>query len=609
MSTSQVGLTLIAYRGDGKTLLAYSLPKEHAVRLAGFTILCQPNGVRAYYLYNKLQFEHPERHAQIAEEPAYSSVNAPIHKFRWIHVPGSFHGSPTPVWGPYTYTVVPRYFDEQGCLIAIDLALGVSIVVEVAPFVKDRLKLGFTRGYIQSEAFVHNFSPQAQIEPKQRQLLFDTAQVAGTTPKGHPFTYAEAYDWMGYTARHRIFEFLDEVIADPKQFLDVFAYDLNEPDICQRLLRLAKEGRVRVILDNAALHHSVKNPKMEDDFEQAFKACMAAPAASIMRGRFGSFAHDKIFVSFNEHSALKVLTGSTNFSINGLYVNSNHVLVLDDVDVAQMYGNIFEATWSGGVKLGAYLATEFATLRYDAPQAGLPETYISFAPHPPEFAQEILQDVVARIEQEETRADGHGSILFAVMDLGAGASPVYDALKEVHNNTQVISYGISDSTDNLALYEPGKRAGVLVTGKPGSTLLPPPFDQIPDKVGIGHQIHHKFVVCGFNTAEAVVYCGSSNFVTSGEQNNGDNLLTIRDTETATVFAIEALGLVDHFQFMDRMPKKTKSKQPLEKLPANKQKAAADAGWFLSTDDDWAQPYFVPDDFRARDRILFSGAAM
>ncbi|MRW89103.1 hypothetical protein GJ699_03805 [Duganella sp. FT80W] len=599
-------LTVTAHRGDCKTLLAYSLPENLAAGLAGFTIICQPEGVAPYYLYNTLQFEHPDQHAQVAIEPAYSSVNAPLHKFRWLHVPGSFHGAPTPVFGTYKYTVVPRYFDPQEHLKPLDTTLGSSVEVYVGPFTKDGLQLGFTRGYTQSQAFVHHFGSKARIQPTGRDLLYDTTQQAGTSPEGQPYTYAEAYDWLGFTARDRIFAFLDEVIADPKQYLQVFAYDLNEPDVCKRLLQLAGEGRVRIILDNAGLHHSVATPKMEDRFEQAFNA-VTKGAAQIKRGHFGSFAHDKVFVSFTAEKALKVLTGSTNFSTTGLYVNSNHILVLDDSDVAQTYGDMFEAVWATDVKLAAYVKTPFSTLEYDVPTTALPPTRISFAPHAPAVAQQILQDIVTRVEEEGTRTGGNASVLFAVMDIGVGASPVYDALKTLNANPKVVSFGISDDSQHIALYEPGQPTGLLVTGKPGQTLLPPPFDQVPNVVGIGHQIHHKFVVCGFNTPEAVVYCGSSNLVSSGEEKNGDNLLTIRDTEVATVFAIEALGLVDHFQFMDRMTKKSDAAKPLDKLPANKQKAAKQVGWFLSTTDVWTKPYFKEDDFRARDRKLFSGA--
>ena len=48
------------------------------------------------------------------------------------------------------------------------------------------------------------------------------------------------------------------------------------------------------------------------------------------RGKFGRYAHDKVFIVSNEGGPTKVMTGSTNFSVTGLYVNSNHVLIFDD---------------------------------------------------------------------------------------------------------------------------------------------------------------------------------------------------------------------------------------------------------------------------------------
>ena len=104
----------------------------------------------------------------------------------------------------------------------------------------------------------------------------------------------------------------------------------------------------------------------------------------------------------------------------------------------------------------------------------------------------------------------------------------------------------------------GSATGVLVTGKPINTQLPPPFNQVPNIGGIGHQVHHKFVVCGFNSADAVIYCGSSNLANKGETVNGDNLVSIHDKDIATVFAIEAVGLVDHFNFLAKYQSKLKT---------------------------------------------------
>ncbi|HEX8110943.1 MAG TPA: hypothetical protein VF516_24590, partial [Kofleriaceae bacterium] len=196
------------------------------------------------------------------------------------------------------------------------------------------------------------------------------------------------------------------------------------------------------------------------------------------------------------------------------------------------------------------------------------------------------------------------SVLFAVMELDRLSGPVFPALQALHADQRVFSYGISDTPRGIQLYAPGKKTGVLVTGKPVGTQLPPPFCQVPS-LGFDHQIHHKFIVCGFNGADPVVYCGSSNLADSSETQNGDNLLAIHDRSVALVFAIEALGLVDHFDFLDRCAtRKPGDRAAAHTAPASKRRAAAEAGWFLSTTDQWARPYFDPRDLRCADRILF-----
>jgi hypothetical protein len=50
------------------------------------------------------------------------------------------------------------------------------------------------------------------------------------------------------------------------------------------------------------------------------------------------------------------------------------------------------------------------------------------------------------------------------------------------------------------------------------------------------------VVVDFNGENPVVYCGSSNLTSGGEQANGDNLLGIYDREIATLYAIESIRL-------------------------------------------------------------------
>jgi hypothetical protein len=569
VSASNNSFSLKAYVGDLKTLLAFNfLSVEHAKSLAGFTIFCQPPGqLDGYYLQNQLQFENPSKHAQVASEPPNSTANAPIQKYRWTHFPATAHQGLSPALGLYTYTVTPRYFDSNGSMQALDTALSVSVKVDVERFKKGSVTLGFTRGYMQSGAYVHHFGKDTPIVPTPTPLVFNTDTQAGTN-NGQLVTFAQIYNWMGETARERIFDVLNTVLSDPTLTLKAFAYDLNEPDIAKGLLTLAQQGRVRVILDNAALHVTKKGAKVqtpEDQFTALFQK-QKTKWSDIVRGSFARYSHDKIFIVLRDGgNATEVLTGSTNFSLTGLYVNANHVLVFQDANVAAHYDAVFEEAWrvlgsnhSPSKAAGAaFSSTNLATQPYVSQAGFVPKMQITFSPHTAPDMQTILGGIANRITQETHSAKGN--VLFAVMQLKGSTSPVYQTLGALHTQP-VYSYGISDEPTGIFLYSPAQASGVQVTGKPHQVTLPPPFDQVPSPPG--HEIHDKFVVCGLNGNDPVVYCGSSNLASGGEEDNGDNLLAIHDADVATAFAIEALGLVDHYNFLDRManPKKAAPKK-------------------------------------------------
>src|SRR5258708_1018755 len=171
VSKQKDAFSVKAYRGDAKTLLAFNLTTTASRKnLAGFTIQVTPPGKASYYLINNLRFETPGDHAQDPQEPAASSLNAPFQKFRWGHVTAKDHQGLTPAFGIYTYTVTPRYFDAQGSMQPVDPKLGVSVKITVDRFSKGKVAVGFTRGFVQSQAFVRHFGLKALIRPKGKDL-------------------------------------------------------------------------------------------------------------------------------------------------------------------------------------------------------------------------------------------------------------------------------------------------------------------------------------------------------------------------------------------------------------------------------------------------------
>jgi len=154
---------------------------------------------------------------------------------------------------------------------------------------------------------------------------------------------------------------------------------------------------------------------------------------------------------------------------------------------------------------------------------------------------------------------------------------------------KVFTYGITDNTSNTYLYKPDSKTGIKVSGRGTQTALPPPFDEVA-KVP-GHSIHHKFIVVDFKGKDGVVYCGSSNLAFDPEQKNGDNLIEIRDEDVVTAFAVEAIRLVDHFQWR------------------NKEFTAAESGKPVHLNDlsdpgrIWYKSYYDPNDLLYLERTL------
>jgi phosphatidylserine/phosphatidylglycerophosphate/cardiolipin synthase-like enzyme len=584
---SKNGVSVRVHRGDAMTLLAFDLAKARTNNFTGFTVRITPGTRRPYYMMNLLTYAPAIlTKNNIKAGDKGSTLFSPIQKFRWVHVPATFHQIEKPFYGTYTYEVTPRYMVND-ILQPLDPALTIAVSIEVGPYRSGDFQIGFTRGFVASQAYTHHFGNNNKVRPNKTDLIFDIKTRSGSVKRkkngqtvNEDYTFEDQHVWMGWQARARILEFLDETVADQKLALDVFAFDLDEPLICDRLIHLAQAGRLRILLDNSKTH--VGNDAFEDKFETLFNLKAVAPS-SILRGRFSSLAHSKVFIQKRKatNEAVKVLTGSTNFSTNGLYINANHVLVFSNKAVAKLYADAFEASFSAD-KMKNFRDTVLATQDHPFNLSKLPNMTIRFSPHTEAVATGFFKTISDRIKGAQS------DVLFAIMQ-DDSASSILDAVRFVReNNEDIFPYGITDTTKTITLYKPHAKRGVLVAGKTGGDhVLPPPFDKEAGIPGIA--IHHKFVVVDFKGKDPVVYCGSSNLAFGPEQKNGDNLIEIHDPKAVTVFAIEAIRLVDHFHFRDR-------EQNAEQIDLQ----ASDA-------KPWHASYYDPGDLHCLERtLLISG---
>ena len=178
------------------------------------------------------------------------------------------------------------------------------------------------------------------------------------------------------------------------------------------------------------------------------------------------------------------------------------------------------------------------------------------------------------------------------MALDISTSPVYDALNTLHADESIFSFGISDTTNGIRLYKPGKKPACCdrQAGKNRAAAALQPGSRRRIRAPGAPQVRHLRV-------QPRRRGGLLRIVESERRRrgkNGDNLLEIHDKDVATVFAIEGLGTVDHFNFLNRY---ADGGQPA----ASPQAAAVAAEWFLSTTDRWTLPYLDPDDLKCVDR--------
>ncbi|WP_104654589.1 phospholipase D-like domain-containing protein [Ralstonia insidiosa] len=583
MATSVDSFQVKVYQGDSAVLFAFDVADADRADLAGFAIQCTPQGGAPYWVPNRLTFDTPIHADAPLQAGKYAdSIDAPFQSFHWVHFPP--HAA-----GQYTYTVHARYFVSTNP-VQLETRATRNVNVTLHQPMSDWATVGMVRGYVSSQAFIDHYGGNTALAPDKRAqtkspLLYDTQP------------YQNKYAYLGATGRHLIIDLLNQCQASDGYGIDVLAYDLDEPDIIRAIAWLAQNGRkVRVIQDNyvgAGAHPTGHGT--DDAFETQATDYFKQAGADVRRTHLARFQHHKaILLRDAAGKPVRVLAGSANFSLRGLYVQANSVLVFEQ-EPAQLYAQVFEHIWgligqygedaAGSRKVATAFRTDALAANWQAvPQGGAPRARFGFSPHQTDA---LLSEAADRVK------GALSSVLFAVMATDGGGKMLTTLEQVVPHKAGLLSLGVIDKEGGVDAFAPGRDV-------PSQTVsfaylkdeAPAPFKQEVD-AGTGQHIHHKFVVCDFNGDEPVVFCGSSNLSKGGEEQNGDSLIAIYEPAIVTAYAIEAIRLFDHYRFR-----------------AGESKATAANPLVLKTTGVWADPYYDPQNIKFTERTLFakSGAA-
>jgi phosphatidylserine/phosphatidylglycerophosphate/cardiolipin synthase-like enzyme len=584
--SSNGGLTLKLYRGEDMALLAFDVDETlRKPEFMGFGIEYKIGDKEQWYpvynflTFNKLRLQAEAfRKAHPKEKPDFSylvSMRSPIQRFRWLHVPSH------PINDTVTYRVSAMFWlaDNQPPVAHATTSATIDLGSETRG---KFLNVGFTRGYATSQAYLRNFPDGKSILPARgkSELAFNVKPYE---------TDGKEYPWLGFETRRILLDFLDECLADASVSIDVFAYDFAEPEVVIERLQKFKK-RLRILIDDSAKHGKAAS----DESKAAKLLAASAGAANVKRHHFASLQHNKVVVAKRNDAAFAVFTGSTNFSLRGLYIQANNGLLFRDADIAGWYAKAFAAAFPSGqtkFKTADFTKAEIASKWFEKNQPDAGTYRFCFSPHKdPKLSMQPIADAVGQAKS---------SVFYAIAFRGAETGPADVALNKIDID-KLLVMGVAD--------KPGKKKGaanatvVQLAGR-GAQALPPGTlaGNLPEPFksewsgGSGVRLHHKFVICDFNRPNAVVFTGSSNLASGGEQKNGDNLIEIRDPKVVIAYAVESVRIFDHYDFRNRMvrAKKQPKAYDLAEPPVGNAKA-------------WWGPCFEKGNYKMRDRELFAG---
>jgi hypothetical protein len=405
-------------------------------------------------------------------------------------------------------------------------------------------------------------------------------------------------------------ELLERAGADPGAQVRLALYELSDKELKDTLV--ANKQCVRLILSNTGLEG---NPPEWDATNKDFRAELHnTPGLEIHDRMFnnGRIGHNKFAVLIGgDGTPQAVMTGSTNWTPNGLCAQSNNAAIIESKELAKIYSDYWDQLLEDTKSFKAPQPPKFTTLNAQGPAIRSANakptdpivlddgTILShwYSPNtknktkkdvtPPD-----LMDVYARMQQAEE------AILFAVFlpSRSGRESVIEQALKVGQAKPKVLVYGaVSDPTampnyvpppktgpkpHNSATYDEGNIHVVRAAALTKSDIVGS-FEA--ELLKAGHAIiHDKIVVVDPLSPKGFVVFGSHNLGYKASYENDENLVIAWNNSTLIeAYAVHVLDLYDHYRYRAVL-------QDLED-----QHQASTAG-FLSLDSKWLDTWVKSD---------------
>jgi hypothetical protein len=394
------------------------------------------------------------------------------------------------------------------------------------------LQAYFNRGTLMSQ-IVSRFVGGDVSESSLRNFLKNLQ-----TPGYQPRLY------LSGDALHQILLFLHD--ADRRgSSIHAAIYEFNDQELLDALKPFGNRGHL--LLGNG----SATTPNVATELTAAGLEVKHRDLSH--RGASSPSVHNKFVVESDAHgNAMRVLTGSTNWTTTGLCTQLNNVLIVDDTVIAQRYLD----QWSRLVAAGNDMTADLKVSN-TRPTADKDIT-LYFAATNGEAEFKPVLDLIAGAK------DGALFLMFM-----PGQSPLLDALLDRAKDNNIYVRGVVSSvtaSKNGDIYSVGGQ--VVKSGAPAQAL----HDDVPLPSGISEKdkpswaeqefnvaemrgahlmaiVHSKTIVIDPFSDDCAVITGSHNFSVAASGKNDENLVIVRrNRQLAQAYALHINGVYDHYSW-------------------------------------------------------------
>jgi len=391
-------------------------------------------------------------------------------------------------------------------------------------------------GCQQKPVQVSQLPPLPQNDLIQVYFNHNQAQGAEYTEPYRPIT----------RAGDNLEEIIINEINSAQNSIDIAIQDINLPNLARAIALQHQAGKkVRIIIEN---NYNLSLNQLSQDHGLAILKKNQVPIIDDTEdGSKGSgLMHHKFIIIDNQ----KVITGSANFTLSGIHGdigandtrgNTNHLLVINNLPLANIFQQEFNYMWGDGV--GKKKDSLFGLQKPFRPAQTLTigESKITVKFSPTSRRREWEETTNGLIVDTLKRANNSIDLALFVFS----KQPISNKLEKRHLQGVKIRALIDPSFAYRYYSEGLDLLGVELSKDCQYDEDNNPWTNPLDTVGIpniarGDKLHHKFAIID----NSIIITGSHNWSQAANYNNDETLLVIENADIAVHFEREFARLYD-----------------------------------------------------------------